>query len=293
MSSSSLLKGTGVALVTPLNADGTVDRDGLAALLDHVTKNGVDYLVINGTTGESATTSNEEKQQILDLTVSHNKGQLPILFGIGGNNTAEVIAKTKSFNLKGVDGILSVCPYYNKPTQEGLYRHYQAIADASPLPIVLYNVPSRTGVNMSAKTTIKLAGHSNIIGIKEANSDLTQAIEISNVAGDDFKLISGDDMLTVSMIAIGASGVISVLANAFPGQFSSMVKSALNNDFAKAAVSVRKFCAINPCLYEESNPVGIKQSLELMGICKRHVRLPLVEASEELRKKIQNCLSKF
>lgn len=285
-----MLKGTGVALVTPFKENGSVDFDGISALVDHVSRGGVDYLVVNGTTGESATTSSNEKQQVLNFIVEQNRGKLPIVFGIGGNNTNEVVSQTKSYHLKGVDAILSVCPYYSKPTQEGIYRHYLAIADASPLPVVLYNVPGRTSVNMYAKTTIKLSLHKNIIGIKEACSDLSQAIEISTVSGENFKLISGDDMLTVSMIATGAIGVISVLANAFPEDFSSMVRSALNNDYTNAAEKLRKFCQINPCLYEEANPVGVKQCLEVMGVCKRHVRLPLVEASPELESKIKNCI---
>ncbi|MBX9853192.1 MAG: 4-hydroxy-tetrahydrodipicolinate synthase [Cytophagaceae bacterium] len=282
--------GTGVALVTPFKADHSIDFEGLKNLVAHVSK-GADYLVVHGTTGESATTTLKEKQEILDFIIKENHKKLPVMVGIGGNNTTELISRMNSCNLKGVEAILSVCPYYNKPSQEGIYQHYKAIAENSPLPIMLYNVPGRTGVNMKPKTVKRLAEIENIFGIKEASGDIVQALEISKINRKDFLLISGDDMLTVPMIAIGGKGIISVIGNAFPVEFGEMVNAALKNDFVKAAEIQRSFTEINPLLYEESNPVGIKQTLEILGICKGNVRLPLAKASEQLGSKIEKVIS--
>jgi 4-hydroxy-tetrahydrodipicolinate synthase len=284
------LSGTGVALVTPFNEDNSVDYVGLKKLVEFVSK-GVDYLVVHGTTGESATTTSKEKEEILAFIIKENKNKLPIVIGIGGNNTSEVIAKMKKADLKGVDAILSVCPYYNKPSQEGIYQHYKAIAEASPLPIILYNVPGRTGVNMKAKTVLRLSEIKNIIGVKEASGDLVQAIEISKIKRKDFLLISGDDMLTVPMISFGAQGVISVIANSFPVEFSEMVRMSLKNEFGKASDVLRTFTDLNPLLYDEGNPVGVKQALEVLGICKANVRLPLAKASDNLKSKIAQAIT--
>jgi 4-hydroxy-tetrahydrodipicolinate synthase len=286
----SRLTGTGVALVTPFNEDNSIDYVGLKKLVEFVSK-GVDYLVVHGTTGESATTTGKEKEEILAFILKENKKKLPIVLGIGGNNTADVISKLKNTDLTGVDAILSVCPYYNKPSQEGIYQHYKAIAEASPLPIILYNVPGRTGVNMKSKTVIRLSEIKNIIGVKEASGDLIQAIEISKIKRKDFLLISGDDMLTIPMVSFGAQGVISVIANSFPVQFSEMVRLSLKNEFSKASDILRTFTELNPLLYDEGNPVGVKQALEEIGVCKANVRLPLAKASENLKSKLAQAIN--
>lgn len=283
--------GTGVALVTPFKEDGTIDYDAYKKLINHAINGGVDYILVNGTTGESATTSAAEKAEMLAFAKKENNGRVGLVYGIGGNNTAEIIRIIQNTDFNGVDGILSVSPYYNKPSQEGIFLHYTAIADASPVPVILYNVPGRTSSNIAAKTTIRLSQHKNIAAIKEASGNLEQAMEIAKYASKDFILISGDDLVTVPMISIGAKGVMSVLANAYPAQFSKMLKLALNNDFAGATEVLKMFIDINPYLYEEGNPVGIKQVLELLGICKTTVRLPLAKASEELKQKIKKAMN--
>jgi 4-hydroxy-tetrahydrodipicolinate synthase len=287
----SQLEGTGVALITPFRNDGSVDFGSLQKLLDHVIGNGVDYLVVNGTTGESATTTDSEKKEILEFVKKYSGGKLPIVYGLGGNNTRELVAQLKESDLSGVSAILSVSPYYNKPSQEGIFQHYKAIAEASPLPVILYNVPGRTGSNISAKTTVRLSHLPNILGTKEASGDLMQALEIAKSARKGFMLISGDDLLTLPMISFGARGVISVLANAYPGQFCNMVKLALQCRNEEAAEILKIFVQINPCIYEEGNPVGIKTTLDLMGICTDEVRLPLVKGSGQLREKISHCVA--
>ncbi|MFN6944378.1 MAG: 4-hydroxy-tetrahydrodipicolinate synthase [Cytophagaceae bacterium] len=281
------ITGTGVALVTPFKKDFTLDLDAFRKLLDHVKSNKVDYVVVNGTTAESATTTLEEKNQLLEVTKNHLKGTLPIVFGIGGNNTAEVLDRISKTDLNGVTAILSVCPYYNKPSQEGIYQHYKLIAEKSPAPVIIYNVPGRTGVNIKAKTTARLACTPNIIAIKEASGDVVQVLDVLKRVPEDFIVISGDDLLTVPLISIGAKGVISVLANAYPEEFCSMVKKSLAGDFAGATKTLKKFVELNPLLYEESNPVGIKQVMEHLQLCQAHVRLPLVKASEELKMRLQ------
>ena len=282
----SKFSGTGVALVTPMREDGSIDYEGLKNLLSY-TSEFVNYIVVNGTTAESATTSQQEKEEILAFVIKENTKKLPVIYGLGGNNTAELIQKLKTMDLKGVDALLSVSPYYNKPSQEGIFQHYKALAAASPIPVILYNVPGRTGSNVSAQTTIRLSAEKNIIGIKEASGDLIQALHILKYAGKDFLVISGDDLLTVPLISIGAKGVISVIANAYPQKFSGMVSEALSGDFVKAAESLKSFSDINPLLYEEGNPVGIKEALEIRKICKNNVRLPLIKASEGLKQRIE------
>ncbi len=284
------LKGVGVALVTPFDKDGTVDFNGIDRLVNHVIDGGVDYLVVLGTTGEAATCSTEEKAAILSRVIQVNQGRKPIVFGIGGNNTQDVLDTLSSVDLTGVDAILSASPYYNKPTQEGIYQHYKAIADKSPVPVVLYNVPGRTASNVSAETTLKLAGHQNICAIKEASGDLEQCMEIMRDKPDDFMLISGDDLLTTSMISFGAEGVISVLANAIPDRFSSIIKNALNGDYNLAATHLFGILRLNTLMYTESNPVGVKIALELSGIIDGQVRLPLLRGSEELKLAIKKEL---
>jgi len=283
------LKGTGVALVTPFNEDLSIDFDGLLKLLEHTAK-GVDYYVVQGTTGESATTTSAEKAEILSFIKQNNQAKLPIVYGIGGNNTQSVLESIKSTDLEGVCAILSVSPYYNKPSQEGIYQHFKMIADTSSVPVILYNVPGRTQSNISANTTLRLAEHKNIVAIKEASGDLTQCMAISKDAPEDFLLISGDDLLTTPMMSFGAVGVISVLANAFPETFKRLTKAALSNDFEASSQATFELIDINPLMYAESNPVGVKHVLEVFGVCKNYVRMPLLPASDELKTKIQALL---
>lgn len=279
------LYGTGVALVTPFDSNLSVDFKGLKKLLRHTAK-GVDYYVVMGTTGESVTVNPDEKKEILKFVIENNEAKLPIVYGIGGNNTEEVCRNLTSTNLKGVDAILSVSPYYNKPSQEGIYQHFKKVADISPLPIILYNVPGRTSSNLTADTTLRLASHQNIIGIKEASGNLEQCMKIVRDMPKDFLLISGDDMLTVPFYALGGKGVISVLANAYPTIFKKMKNFAFEGNLAKANQEQFKILDINGPMYEESNPVGLKALLAEMGICSNAVRLPLVAASASLTKRI-------
>ena len=284
------LYGTGVALVTPFDEKEKVDFRGLKKLLSHTAK-GVDYFVVMGTTGESATLNKVEKEKVLAFVKENNPKKLPIVYGIGGNNTHEVIETIKGSDFSGVDALLSVSPYYNKPSQEGIYRHFKAIADNSPVPIILYNVPGRTASNLTAETTLRLAKHPNIIGIKEASGNLEQCMKIAKEKPKDFMLISGDDMLTLPLYAIGAVGVISVLANAFPVIFKKMKEYSVGGNFTKAATEQFRLLEINGPMYEEGNPVGVKHVLKLMNICSSEVRLPLVSASANLQKKIEKLLN--
>lgn len=285
-------QGTGVALVTPFNPDLEVDYKGIKSLLDF-TSNAVDYFVVQGTTGESTTTTSKEKFKILDFVLNNNEKQLPIVYGIGGNNTNAVVEEINQTNLSGVDAILSVSPYYNKPTQEGIFQHYYKIAENSPVPVILYNVPGRTMSNITAVTTIRLAQHPNIIGIKEASGDLEQCRQIISDKPDNFMLISGDDLLTTSMMSIGAVGVISVLANAFPSTFKALTQAALKGDFESSRKITERLQPINTLMYSESNPVGIKEVLRQKNICHNNVRLPLLTASEQLTKEIASVLNQL
>ncbi|MFN8334688.1 MAG: 4-hydroxy-tetrahydrodipicolinate synthase [Cyclobacteriaceae bacterium] len=278
--------GTGVALVTPFTSTGSVDYKSLKKVLQHTAK-GVDYFVVMGTTGESATLSREEKKAVLQFVIDNNPKKLPVVYGIGGNNTKEVIDTIKSANFEGVDALLSVSPYYNKPSQEGIYQHFKAVADASPVPVILYNVPGRTASNIAAETTLRLAAHKNIFAVKEASGNIEQCMKIAKAMPKDFLLISGDDLLTVPLYSIGAKGVISVLANAYPVVFQKMKEFSFAADFAKASKEQFKILDINGPMYEEGNPVGVKQLMADMGLCGNHVRLPLVEASEGLKRKIR------
>jgi 4-hydroxy-tetrahydrodipicolinate synthase len=279
------LYGTGVALVTPFTAELEVDFEGLKKLLNH-TSRGVDYYVVMGTTGEAATLLPDERNSILQFVKEHNSKSLPLVYGIGGNNTRQVLDSIAGTDLTGVDALLSVSPYYNKPSQEGIFRHFKAIADACPVPVILYNVPGRTASNITAETTLRLAEHGNIIGIKEASGNLEQCMRIARDKPREFLLISGDDMMTVPLYALGAKGVISVLANAYPVTFRKMKEFAFEGNYGKASQEAFKLLDINPLMYEESNPVGLKALLEEMQICSGYVRLPLAEASEALRRKI-------
>ncbi|WP_439883191.1 4-hydroxy-tetrahydrodipicolinate synthase [Pontibacter sp. MBLB2868] len=284
------LRGTGVALVTPFASDLSVDYKAFEKLLAFVLDGGVNYLVINGTTAESVTTTSAEKTEILRFIKKHVGGRVPLVYGIGGNNTQQVVASLAETDLEGISAILSVSPYYNKPSQQGIYQHYLQIADASPVPVILYNVPGRTGSNVAAETTLKLALHDNIIGIKEASGNLEQCMYIAKHRPENFMLISGDDLLTLPMTAFGAEGVISVLANAFPEKFSNMVQLCLDHNFKEATALLHTFVDINPLMYEEGNPVGVKAVLERFGVCSPNVRLPLIEASAGLKDRLHKLL---
>ncbi len=285
------LKGMGVALITPFKADKTIDYDALARLLEYQIKNGVDYLVVLGTTAETATLTRDEKDSLRRFIVDRVGGRVPLVIGIGGNNTMGVIDEIRSTDLSAFSAILSVVPYYNKPSQEGIYQHYSAIAKASPLPVILYNVPGRTGVNMSAETTLRLAAdHSNIIGVKEASGNITQMDEIIKRKHPDFMVISGDDGVTFPLITLGAVGVISVIGNAFPREFSRMVRLALNGDYAPALKSHHRFTELFSLLFVDGNPAGVKCLLHAMGYIENELRLPLVPTRITTYEKIRHVL---
>lgn len=278
--------GVAPALVTPMNEDRSINWNGLKKLIQHVSNGGVDYLVVQGTTGESATTTSDEKKQIVTTIQEANTKNLPIVYGIGGNNTDSLINQIKQTSFDGIDAILSVCPYYNKPSARGVIAHYEAIADTCPVPVIMYNIPGRTGINMSAETVLKLSEHKNIIGIKEASCIIEQCMEIVYHKSDDFLLISGDDVQAVPIISIGGVGVMSVIANAFPQQFTTMIHQALAGDYRSAQKELGKFLTIDPYLYEEGNPVGVKKLLENQGLFGAQVRMPLASASVELGEKL-------
>jgi 4-hydroxy-tetrahydrodipicolinate synthase len=279
------LYGTGVALVTPFTESLEIDFKGLKRLLVHAAK-GVDYYVVMGTTGEPATCTSEEKKTVLEFILSNNTSKKPVVYGIGGNDTRSAVEAIRSADLNGVDAILSVSPYYNKPSQEGIARHFEALADAAPVPLILYNVPGRTASNLSADTTLRLATHPNIIGIKEASGSLEQCMRIMKYKPKDFIMLSGDDMMTSALYAMGAVGVISVLANALPLVFRRIKEHSFAGMPVKAARELFRLLEINGPMYEEGNPVGVKLLLSRMGVCEPHVRLPLVRASKELEEKI-------
>jgi len=283
------LYGTGVALVTPFDGSGEIDFPALKRILTHTAK-GVDYYVVMGTTGESATMTRDEKKSVLAFVKKHNARKLPIVYGLGGNHTAAVLDEISRTDWTGVDALLSVSPYYNKPSQEGIIRHFSFIADKSPVPVILYNVPGRTSSNLSASTTLRLAGHERIIGIKEASGNMEQCMKILKDKPRDFMLISGDDMLTVPLYALGAAGVISVLANAFPLSFKKMAQHSFAGRYDKASAELFRLVDINPLMYEEANPVGVKAVMHELGICGAHVRLPLLQASANLKLRIQSAL---
>jgi 4-hydroxy-tetrahydrodipicolinate synthase len=282
------LHGTGVALITPFTEDGSIDFTGFQNVINHVIDGGVDYLVVCGTTGESATLSKTEKKQVLKAALEYNAGRIPVVYGIGGNNTAGVLEEIKETDFSGIDAILSVSPYYNKPTQAGIIAHYTAIADACPVPVILYNVPGRTMSNVAFQTTVHLSQHPNIIGMKEASGDLSQCMRIAARMPKDFLLISGDDILTPSMRVIGGQGVISVLANAYPAIF----KTICHGNLEDAKEAAFKLLDINPMMYEEANPVGLKFLMSHLGICGETVRLPLVKATDSLKDRILKNLVK-
>ncbi len=287
------LKGTGVALVTPFKKDKTIDFAALENLIEIQIAGGVDYLVTLGTTGESVVLSDQEKVEVFNCTVNKAKGRVPIVIGIGGNNTAKVIEDFKKFDLSKVTAILSVTPYYNKPSQEGLYQHYMALADAAPKPILLYNVPGRTGRNMTAATTLRLAAHPNIVGIKEAGPEMAQTIAILKDRPSDFLVVSGDDEIVMAQIACGMDGVISVAANAFPKPFSDMIRYCMAGDFSMAKRLNDLLIEGYSYMYEENNPSGIKAYMFEQGIIENELRLPLVPVSAGLQQKIHDYLQKY
>ena len=286
----SAFHGTGVALVTPFASTQAVDYAAWRRLLDFCIEGGVEYLVVNGTTGESPTTTAAEKAELLRVAKEHVAGRVPLVFGIGGNDTAATVELIRAADLTGVAAVLSASPAYNKPSQAGLVAHYHHLADACPVPLLLYNVPGRTASNLTAETTLRLAHHPNIIGIKEASGNLEQCLAIAARKPQDFLLLSGDDLLTPALIACGAEGIISVVANAFPKRFADMTRAALAGDFVTAREGLFRFLPLNPLLYEESNPVGVKAALEALGVCGATVRLPLLEATEGLKERIRKAL---
>lgn len=286
------LKGTGVALVTPFLKSGAIDFNGLSNLVNHVANGKVEYLVVLGTTGESITLDKNEKKQVLQCVIAANKKKLPIVLGIGGSNTQEIIGQLIPENLQGVDAILSVTPYYNKPNQNGLYAHYKAIATQSPLPIILYNVPGRTGMNMTGETQLRLANDfKNIVATKEASGNIEQIMTIIQNKPADFMVISGDDPMTLPLIACGAEGLISVVANAYPKQMSELVRLAMKHKIAAAQKPHYQLLDITKLMFAEGNPAGVKEVLKNLGVCDNYVRLPLVAASKDLSRKIEAAMS--
>lgn len=285
--------GTGVALATPFDKNQRIDFYSLRKLLVHTAKGGTGYWIVCGTTGESATLTISEKNDLLQFICENNEQQLPVVFGIGGNDTNQLINTIRNTSLDGIAAILSVSPYYNKPTQEGIIDHFRIIADASPVPVILYNVPGRTSSNLTWETTCVLAQHPNIIGIKEASGNLVQCMRIRLETPDDFLLISGDDLLTLPLLSIGAAGVISVLANAFPGHFKLLMDQYFAKNHLEAKKSVFDLVAINRLMYEEGNPVGIKEVLKQIHICENYVRPPLLPASEKLSAEIALALEEM
>ncbi|MFN0274230.1 MAG: 4-hydroxy-tetrahydrodipicolinate synthase [Chitinophagales bacterium] len=281
-------KGTGVALITPFKMDDTIDFDGLKKLIDHVINGGVEYVVTMGTTGESVTLSEKERFSIIDFTVTTTEKRVPVVAGFGGNNTREIISSIKRYSFSGIGGILINSPYYNKPSQEGIYQHYMAIDEVSPLPIIIYNVPGRTSSNIEAETTVRLAKDArNIVGIKEASGNFMQCMKIIRDVDKNFLVISGDDPITLPFIATGMSGVISVVANAFPKQFSDMVRLCMQENFAAAKKLHLALLDFTELIFKEGSPAGVKCAMKYLGICGDKVRLPLWKVSEALEKKIQ------
>lgn len=287
------LTGTGVAIVTPFKKNGAIDFPALKKLMNHLINGKVEYLVVMGTTGESVTLSKEEKQLVIDCVVKETKKRVPLVLGVGGNNTAEVAAQIAKVDAKAFSAVLSVSPYYNKPSQEGIYQHYKVLAKASKLPIILYNVPGRTSSNISWETTVRLAkDFKNIIAIKEASGSVEQCMKIINNRPKNFLVISGDDNLTLPIIASGGDGVISVVANAFPYDFSEMVRAALEDDMTTARKQHYKLMDFTDLLFADGNPGGIKYALSLMKIGEPYVRLPLVEPNDKVKQKLKDILKK-
>ena len=289
-----IFKGLGIALITPFKSDSSVDYETLTRLVEFQIDNGADFFCILATTGETPCLTKEEKEKIKQLVIDVNQGKLPILMGCGGNNTAAVVEELKTTDWSGIDGILSVCPYYNKPSQEGLYQHFKAIAQASPLPVVLYNVPGRTGINLKAETTIRLANDcENIVAIKEASGSLEQVDEIIKNKPARFDVISGDDALTFPMIASGAAGVISVIGNALPKEFSRMIRYEFRGEYEPARKIHHRFTELYSLLFVDGNPAGVKALLHEMGMIENELRLPLVPTRITTMQKIATTLKEL
>lgn len=283
------LRGSGVAMVTPFNEDQSIDYVALEGVVEHLIAGGIDYLVVQGTTGETATLTSSEKKEVLAFIIKVNKGRLPIVYGIGGNDTQKVIKEIEETDFSGIDAILSVSPYYNKPSQAGIITHYRHIADASPVPVILYNVPGRTMSNITAEATLALAEHKNIIGVKESSGNLEQCMTIVARKPEEFILISGDDMTGCAIRAIGGEGIISVMANAYPSLFRSIIHDSLE----ESREATFQLLEMNPLMYEESNPVGVKNLMMHLGLCHDQVRLPLLKASESLSRRIKDASLKI
>jgi len=286
--------GTGVALITPFKKDYSVDVEALKKIVEYNISSGIDYLVVLGTTGESATLTTEEKELVKETIINVNNGRLPLVLGIGGNNTADVVNQLKNTDLSKFDAVLSVSPYYNKPTQEGIYQHYKMLAENSPLPIILYNVPGRTSSNILPKTVLRLArDFSNIIGIKEASGDIVQAMAIIKDKPKDFLVISGDDMITLPMVLAGGAGVISVIGEGFPKEFSAMVKLGLERKIDEAYTIHYSLMDITNMIFEQGNPAGIKEVFSHLELCENTVRLPLVPVDADLSARIKQFIQQF
>ena len=283
-----MFRGTGIALITPFNEDGSIDFVALERIVNHVIDGGADFLVALGTTSEAPTLTTEEKKQVVETILKTNAKRLPVLLGMGGNNTQAVIDQIHAQDFTGIDGILSVVPYYNKPNQRGMKAHFEAIADASPVPVVLYNVPGRVGVNLQAATCVELAKHPNIVAVKEASGNLMQIMEILRDKPADFDVISGDDGITQPMMALGAQGVISVAANAYIKPFAQMMKAMRDGRHDEALKLHYRMLRMNQLIFADGNPAGIKCLMSIMGLCKNVLRLPLVPASEAVQKEIEN-----
>jgi 4-hydroxy-tetrahydrodipicolinate synthase len=284
-------RGTGVAIITPFKNDTSIDFAALGRVIDHVINGGVNYIVAMGTTGESVTLTKDEKKAIISYAVETINKRVPLVVGIGGNNTQEIINCVRQTNLKGVDGILSVAPYYNKPSQRGLIQHFKAIATCSPIPVILYNVPGRTACNISSDTCLELAHEcDNIVAVKEASGDIGQIMRIIKGKPENFIVISGDDMMTLPVIAAGGSGVISVLANAFPAQTSELVNCAMKSNFKSAREIQFRLMEIIELLFLEGNPSGVKAMMSMMNICQNNLRLPLVPVSRPIYSRIQKAI---
>ena len=285
------LTGTGVALVTPFTDQLALDLDALRRVVRYCIDGGVDYLVVLGTTGESVTLSKEEKEAVIQTVVDENDRQLPLVLGIGGNNTMAVVKELHETDLEAFDAVLSVSPYYNKPTQEGIYQHYKAIAEASSKPIIMYNVPGRTGSNMLPETTLRLArDFDNVIAMKEASGDMDQICNILKSIPEGFMVISGDDTTARETVENGGHGVISVLGQALPEPFTAMMNAALSGEPVAARAYEKQLQEAMALIFQEGNPAGIKAMFEVLGVCKAHVRLPLVEASDVLKSRIEACV---
>ena len=288
-----MIKGVGVALITPFD-NYKVDYKALERMVEHVINGGVDYIVALGSTAETATLSQSERQRVLRFIIEHTKGRVPVVVGMGGNDTYALVSELRSYDLSGAVAILSVVPYYNKPSQEGIYRHYMAVAEASPVPVILYNVPGRTGVNMTAETTLRLANASrNIVAVKEASGDIEQMQRIIDGRPADFLVLSGDDGITVELVKRGGNGVISVAANAFTKRFCDCVHKAMEGNIAEAETIMAELTEPISLLFREGNPTGVKSMTAAMGLTRAEVRLPLVEGSDSLYRDIKSAITKY